>query len=401
MADDADSNMMTGSDDKHPPVVLQILPSLVTGGVERGTVDVARTLAEEGWHSMVASSGGPMVRELTRAGVTHLELPAESKNPMVMRANIDRLARIIRDHHVDIVHARSRAPAWSALAACRRTDTCFVTTFHGTYDTSLPFKRMYNSVMARGQRIIAISDFIARHLVETYKTNPARITVIHRGVDFTLFDPQNVSAERLVKLSQDWRLADGEPVIMLPGRLTDWKGQRVLLAALARLPTRNYRCLFVGDDQGRTGYRRELEGLIEKFELQSVVQLVGNCTDMPAAYMQADVIVSASTKPEAFGRVIVEAQAMGKSVIATDHGAAPELILLEKTGWLVPPADPAALADQLEFVMRLGSSERETLAREARAHVRGHFSKESMCSATLDVYRRVLTERETGCAVAA
>jgi glycosyltransferase involved in cell wall biosynthesis len=335
-----------------------------------------------------------MVRELTRAGVNHIEMPAESKNPLVMHANVDKLARIIRDYHVDIVHARSRAPAWSALAACWRTDTSFVTTFHGTYDTSLPFKRTYNSVMARGQRVIAISDFIARHLVDKYSTSPDRITVIHRGVDFELFDPQKINPERLVRHSQEWRLVDGVPVIMLPGRLTDWKGQRVLLAALAKLPNRNFRCLLVGDDQGRTGYRRELERLIEKFELQSVVQLVGNCTDMPAAYMLADVVVSASTKPEAFGRVIVEAQAMGKSVIATDHGAPPELVLLGKTGFLVPPADPAALAAQLEHVLALGSSERETLAREVRSHVRGRFSKETMCSATLDVYRRVLTEKE-------
>ncbi len=401
MADIADINMTTSSDDKHPPVVLQLLPSLVTGGVERGTVDVARTLAEEGWHSLVVSAGGPMVRELTRAGVNHIEMPAESKNPLVMHANVDKLARIIRDYHVDIVHARSRAPAWSALAACWRTDTSFVTTFHGTYDTSLPFKRTYNSVMARGQRVIAISDFIARHLVDKYSTSPDRITVIHRGVDFELFDPQKINPERLVRHSQEWRLVDGVPVIMLPGRLTDWKGQRVLLAALAKLPNRNFRCLLVGDDQGRTGYRRELERLIEKFELQSVVQLVGNCTDMPAAYMLADVVVSASTKPEAFGRVIVEAQAMGKSVIATDHGAPPELVLLGKTGFLVPPADPAALAAQLEHVLALGSSERETLAREVRSHVRGRFSKETMCSATLDVYRRVLTEKERNGSVVA
>ena len=393
--------MTIGSEENQPPVILQLLPSLVTGGVERGTVDVALTLVEEGWHSIVASSGGPMVRELTRAGVSHMEMAADSKNPMVMRANVDRLVRIIRANHVDIVHARSRAPAWSALAACRRTDAIFVTTFHGTYDTGLPLKRIYNSVMARGQRIIAISDFIARHLTEVYKTNPARVTVIHRGIDFALFDPHKIIPERLVKLSQDWRLQDGVPVIMLPGRLTDWKGQRVLLAALAELQTREFRCLLVGDDQGRTGYRRELEDLVEKHELQSVVRLVGDCTDMPAAYMLADVVVSASTKPEAFGRVIVEAQAMGKSVIATDHGAAPELIQLGKTGWLVPAGDPKALARQLETVLRLGSSERETLAHAARSHVRGRFSKEAMCSATLEVYRQVLTEREADGSVAA
>ena len=179
------------------------------------------------------------------------------------------------------------------------------------------------------------------------------------------------------------------PVIMLPGRLTDWKGQRVLLAALAKLSTRKFRCLLVGDDQGRSGYRRDLESFVSKHELQSVVHIVGHCKDMPAAYMLADVVISASTKPEAFGRIIVEAQAMGKSVIATDHGAAPELLLPNKTGWLLPPGDPISLANRIEIVLQLSPAERGKIAREARSHVSTRFSKEVMCNATLDVYRSV------------
>lgn len=371
------------------PVVLQLLPSLVTGGVERGTVDIARALTEVGWHSFVVSSGGPMVSELSRVGANHLELPVDSKNPLVMCANVRRLAEIIKKNGVDIIHARSRAPAWSGFAACRHTGAKFVTTFHGTYDTSMPLKRTYNSIMVRGQRIIAISKFIANHLVDTYKVAPERVSIIPRGVDFTLFNPHKISAERIIKLSRKWRLEDGVPVIMLPGRLTDWKGQRVLLAALAKLSTRKFRCLLVGDDQGRSGYRRDLELFVSKHELQSVVHIVGHCKDMPAAYMLADVVISASTKPEAFGRIIVEAQAMGKSVIATDHGAAPELLVPNKTGWLLPPGDPISLANRIEIVLQLSSAERAKIAREARTHVSAHFSKEVMCNSTLDVYQSV------------
>ena len=376
------------------PVVMQVVPALVTGGVERGTVDVAAALADAGWQSLVVSSGGPMVREILRAGAEHIELPVHSKNPMVMRSNVERLSSLIRERGVDIVHARSRAPAWSARRAARGAGARFMTTIHAPYNLGLPLKRLYNSVMADGDRVIAISAFIARHALEVYKADPERIRVIHRGVDIDHFDPAKVSAERIIKLSTDWRLQDGVPTVILPGRLTRWKGQTVLIEAIAKLERTDIRCLLVGSDQGRTGYRRELENLIAKRGLESVVHLVGDCKDMPAALMLADAVVSASTDPEAFGRVIVEAQAMGRPIIAADHGASQELVLPDETGWLVPPNDPDALANALRQVLALDAQARKTWARRAIARAQKLFTKQTMCAATLDVYRELLEEAQ-------
>ncbi len=393
---DADyPNMPPPSETSKAPVVMQVLPSLVTGGVERGAVDIAAALKAAGWGSIVVSSGGPMVREVERAGAEHIQLPTHSKNPLVIRANIARLAALVRSRGVDIVHARSRAPAWSAEAAARQTGAHFVTTFHATYNFRPAPKRWYNAVMTRGERIIAISDHIRRHIVRVYGVDPDRLRVIYRGIDFDLFDPQAVPPARVIKLATDWRLPDGIPVVMLPGRLTRWKGQAVLIEALARLGHDRVRCLLVGDEQGRSGYRRELEDLIARHRLQSVVHMTGPVGDMPAAYKLADVVVSASTDPEAFGRVMVEAQAMGRPVIAADHGSSRELVEPEGgTGWLVGPGDPDALAQAINTAIHLDTAAREALADRAIARVRQHFSKHGMCSATLAVYREVLSETQ-------
>lgn len=373
------------------PVVLQVLPALITGGVERGTIEIAQALVEAGWKAVVASEGGPMVRELARVGATHVELPMASKNPLVMHANVARLERVIGEHEVDIVHARSRAPAWSAKKAAERTGRHFLTTFHGTYNQGwFGLKRRYNKVMASGELVIAISNFIADHAFKTYGLAPERIRVIHRGVDLSRFDPVKVSQERIIQLAQRWRLPDGYPVIMLPGRLTRWKGQKVLIEALALLGRHDVRCLLVGSDQGRAGYRQELVDLVRKRGLTDVVHIVDECNDMPAAYMLTDVVVSASTDPEAFGRVVVEGQAMGRPVIASDHGAPPEAILAGRTGWLVPPADPRMLAQALSRFLALGPTEREEIAQAATAHVSANFSREAMCAKTLSVYAELM-----------
>ena len=375
-----------------PPVVLQVLPSLVTGGVERGTIDVATALTEAGCTAIVASNGGHMVRELDRIGVKHITLPLHSKKPWVIRANIAKLETIIREYGVDIVHARSRAPAWSALKACERTGAHFVTTFHGTYNMGwMGLKQRYNAVMTRGERVIAISHFISDHIQANYGIDPRKIRVVHRGVDLTKFDPHKVSQERIIQLALRWRLPDGYPVIMLPGRLTRWKGQAVLIEALAALGRRDVRCLLVGSDLGRTDYTDELKSLVERRGLTDIVHIVGDCQDMPAAYMLTDVVVSASTDPEAFGRVIVEAQAMGRPVIATSNGAGRENVLDGETGLLVPPTDPQALAEALNQVLALNPAQRELLADRSISFVKKNFSRELMCERTLDVYREVLT----------
>jgi glycosyltransferase involved in cell wall biosynthesis len=375
------------------PVILQILPSLGGGGVERGTVEMTAALTQAGWTAMVVSSGGPMVRDVERAGGTHIQLPAHSKNPFVMRKNVDRLAGLISEHGIDLIHARSRAPAWSALGAARRTGTPFVTTVHGPYGFNLPFKRLYNSVMTRGDRVIAISEFIRNYILDNYKkVDPNDIRVIHRGVNIDIFDPAKTSAERVIHLSTQWRIPDGIPVIMLPGRVTRWKGHLVLFEALAQIKDRPMRCLIVGDDQGRTGYRRELDAAIERLGLQSIVHIVGNCRDMAAAYKLSDVVVSASTEPEAFGRVVAEAQAIGKPVIAPNHGAAPEILLPEVTGWLVPPSDPQALARALEKALDMDTNAREQLAQAAITRVHENFTTKKMCDATIAVYRELLSD---------
>jgi glycosyltransferase involved in cell wall biosynthesis len=383
-----------------PPRVLQVLPRLVSGGVERGTIEISAALAAAGWGSYVASAGGKMAHELTRHGATHITLPLASKNPLVMHGNIARLAALIEEHDIDIVHARSRAPAWSAWAASRRTGRHFVTTFHNAYGDSTRLRRCYNSVMSRGERVIAISYFVAEHAATTYGIGADRLRVIHRGVDLARFDPQRISAERLIQLAKQWRLPDDRPIVMLPGRLTRWKGQLDLVSAIAALGQRDVLCLLVGSDEGRPAFRRELETTIAARGLGEVFQLVDDCNDMPAALMLADVVVSASNRPEGFGRVIVEAQAMGRPVVATDHGGARETVLPDETGWLVPPGDPRALAGAIAEALALSAEERAILAERAIAHARERFGIERMCAETLAAYGEILFPVEHAATVA-
>lgn len=374
--------------------ILQVLPGLgSSGGVERGTIEIAGCINDIGWRSLVASSGGARVHQLARAGAEHFELPLHSKNPITMWLNVGRLAKIIIDEKVDLVHARSRAPAWSAYRACQKTGVAFVTTFHGTYGARGELKRSYNRIMTKGERVIAISSFIAGHLKRIYGVAANRIRVIHRGVDIATFDPTKVSAERVVQLASAWRLEEGLPVVMLPGRLTRWKGQSILINAVARLGRKDIRCVLVGSDQGRGGYRKELEKQIRKLDLGSVVRIVDNCDDMPAAYMLADVVISASTDPEAFGRIVTEAQALGRPVIAPDHGGARETIVDGKTGWLVEPGNEEQLAKAIGHALDLNKDVRQIMADNAINNVRENFSKDQMCAKTLNVYREVFAER--------
>ena len=369
--------------------VLQVLPAMEMGGVERGTVQMAAALTDAGWGATVASSGGLMIHELARARAEHIDLPLAVKRPFRMLRNGDALADLINRREIDLVHARSRAPAWSALSAARRTGKPFVTTFHNAYGHNW-LKHHYNAVMAKGDRVIAISEFVAEHVRQAYGVDDDRLVTIHRGIDTNLFDPAKVSAERIIQVSRGWRLDDDRPVIMLPGRLTSWKGQAVLIEALAILGRQDVCCVLVGGDQGRTAYRAELEAAVRQHKLESVVRLVDHCRDMAAAYMLADAVVSASTRPEGFGRVAVEAQAMGRPVIATDHGGARETVWPEQSGWLVPPGDPGALAAALDRALELTQGEREVMAQNGRDNVEQNFTVTLMCQRTLDVYQSLL-----------
>jgi glycosyltransferase involved in cell wall biosynthesis len=373
-----------------PPMVLQVLPALHGGGVERGTIDVAIALKHAGWGAMVASEGGPMVRELARHGITHIELPLATKNPFKMRANVRRLADLVREHSVDIIHARSRAPAWSVEAAARRSGAHFITTFHGTYGDAWSLKRFYNAVMGRGERVIAISDFIGRLVQDRYHVDPARVRVIHRGVDIHLFDPDNVSQERVIQLATRWQLPDDRKIVLLPGRFSDWKGHSLVIEGLARLGRRDVLCVMAGVDTASADYTAELTELARAHDVMDMVRFVDFCRDMPAAYMLSDVVLSAATKPEAFGRTLAEALAMGRPVVGPAHGGALEIMQDHRTGWLFRPRNSESLASALHAALELDTPQRLRLAGEAMEDMRKRFSNEQMCQATLAVYTEVL-----------
>jgi len=375
------------------PAILQILPRLETGGVERGTIEMAEAILEAGGLPIVVSAGGKLVRDLERMDAVHVTLPVQSKNPLTIMKNAKALEKVIKQYDVKLVHARSRAPAWSARAAARKCKVPFITTFHGTYNRGpMGMKTPYNAVMASGDVVIAISQFIARHVQEHYKTPAEKIRTIPRGVDITKFDTDAVSAERMIKLATKWRLPEDVPVIMLPGRLTRWKGQHVLIKALSKFKDKNLRCLLVGSDQGRKKYRAGLDAAIAKYGLQSVVHIVDGCDDMAAAYLLSDFVVSASTDPEAFGRVVVEAQAMGRPVLASRHGGPLETVVPGETGWLFAPGDADDLAKTIETALATTQSERERMAVACIKRAREVYSRQAMCDSTLKVYAEVLEQ---------
>lgn len=375
------------------PRVLQLLPSLVSGGVERGTVDIAVALKQAAFGKpIVVSSGGPLVEQLEAQGIEHIPLAIDSKNPLRMKMNARTLADIIQQYKVDIVHARSRAPAWSGYWAAQQTGAHFITTFHGVYSRNIPvLKHAYNSVMAKGERVIAISDYVKDHITHYYDVPPEHIRLIHRGVDMKLFDPHAVPDGEVHKLRQEWRLKEAWPVILMPGRFTRWKGHLFLMKALAQLPRGlSYYCVCAGKREGSGNYYQELVDFIAEHNLQQYVRLVEPTRHIQVAYKLADVVVSASQRPEAFGRIAIEAQAMGKPIIATSIGGSRETVLHDVTGWLVDSIMTNDMEHAIEKALKLEPIQKYDIARKARAHVQEHFSLEKMCAATLKVYQEVM-----------
>ncbi len=371
--------------------ILQVLPKLDTGGAERVVIEIAEAVQSCGHIALIAAEPGALTNAALRTGAEIITLPLASKSPFTIHRNARRLEKLIRDRRVDLVHAHSRAPAWSAYWATRRTHTPFVTTYHGVYGENNAFKRRYNSVMARGDRVIAVSAFIAELIQARYGLPPEKLRIIPGGVDTIKFDPANVLGDRVSRLAHEWRVDNMDhPLIMLPGRLTSWKGQKTLISALARLRHADAIAILAGGDQGRSTYAASLTALAEHLGVVDRLRIAGHNEDMPAAMMLADIVVNASTNSEAFGRTIVEAQAMGRIVIATNHGGARETIIPNETGFLVPPGDAAALAEAIDTALDMPPDARVAWGRHARAHIMQNYSIAAMQQAVLNVYAELL-----------
>ena len=355
-------------------------------------MEIARAIVAAGGRALVASAGGRMEARLQAEGGELVRLPLASKNPLRMRLNASRLKRLARREGVDLIHARSRAPAWSGLWAARAIGTPFVTTYHGAYNEQGRAKRRYNAVMAKGEPVIAVSAFIAEMIQQRYGTPPERIRTIPRGADLSQFSQEAVMPDRIAELVTRWGIEDeSRPIFMLPGRLTRWKGQEVFVDACAILRERRGPCflgLMVGGAGTNAEYAAALDRRILAANVGDCARMTGACSDMPAAYLLSDCVVSASTDPEAFGRVAVEAQAMARPVLASDHGGARETVEHAVTGLLVPPGDATALADAMEEFLDLTEEEHLAVTRAARERAATLFSIERMQEATLDVYEQ-------------
>ena len=390
----------------HRPTILQIIPRLDTGGAELATIEITDAVVRAGGRAIVVTEGGRMAERVTAAGGELIAFDAGTKNPFAMWRNAARIVEIVAREQVDLIHARSRAPAWSALAAARRTGKPFVTTYHGAYGEKDPFKRAYNSVMARGDVVIANSQYTADLIRSRYNTPLERIAVIARGVDLDTFDAARIEPARMSALRAKWGIESGARVILHAARLTGWKGQAIVIDALAQLAARGLGSdavlVLAGDAQGRDGYVGELRERARACGVEDRVHLAGHVEDIAAAYATAYVTVVASIEPEAFGRAAAEALAVGCPVITTNLGAPPEIVLAEPavavdriTGWVVPP-NADGLARALEFALSQSRGDREGMGQRAIADIRARFTLDAMKQQTLQVYDRLLGTRLAG-----
>ncbi|MDO4162269.1 MAG: glycosyltransferase family 4 protein [Pseudomonadota bacterium] len=372
-------------------VVLQVLPELGQGGVELGTIEVASELQKHGIENYVASEGGRMEYNLERIKVKHFTLPLKTKNIFKMYLNALRLSKIIKKYGITIVHARSRAPAWSAYWAAKRCGVHFVTTFHGTYGLGpWGIKKFYNKIMTYGERVIAISNHIRQHILKNYKVDESKIRLIHRCVNIDNFNVETTSAERMIKYLEDNNIPEATPIVTLIGRLTNWKGQKLLIEALHRIADEDFFCVIIGDDQGRKKYAAELRKMIEKYGMTERFLFIRNVKDIPAAMMVSDVVLSTSIEPEAFGRIAIEGQAMGRVVVASDIGGSVETVIDGITGRLYKSTSAEALAEAIKWALHLSSEEREKIGAAGIKNVKEHFTKRIMCDKTIEVYKELV-----------
>lgn len=372
-------------------VVLQVLPELGQGGVELGTIEIASELQKRGIENYVASEGGRMEYNLERIKVKHFTLPLKTKNIFKMYLNSLRLARIIKKYGITIVHARSRAPAWSAYWAAKRCGVHFVTTFHGTYGLGpWGIKKFYNKIMTYGERVIAISNHIKQHILKNYKTDESKIRLIHRCVNMENFNMETTSAERMIKYLEDNNIPEDKPIVTLIGRLTNWKGQKLLIEALHLIDNEDFFCVIIGDDQGRKKYSSELRKMIANYNMTDRFLFIRNVKDIPAAMMVSDVVLSTSIEPEAFGRIAIEGQAMGRVVVASNIGGSVETVIDGVTGRLYESTSAKALAEAIDWALHLSTDEREKIGAAGIKNVKEHFTKQIMCDKTIEVYKELI-----------
>ena len=374
------------------PVVMQILPALNVGGVERGTIEVARAIIEAGGKAIVVSSGGQLVPQLQRIGAVHITLPVHVKNPLKWGGVRRELRKAMVAYHVDIVHVRSRAPAWIALPAARSLNLKVISTIHGKFGATNFFKRRYNQKMLQADHVIAISHYV-KSLITTHYPKAAiedKFTVVHRGVDMRYFDPAVVKQGRIINEATRLALPDDRPVVMMPARPSPWKGHQILLQAVAKMPQKNFTLVLLGIADARPKFYDSIDVQVKRLGLESIVRLAEKSTDVPAAMMLADVIVMPSIEPEPFGRVAIEAQAMGRPVVAFNHGGATESITDGQTGFLAEPNNVDDLAEKITQALSLGPRQRKKLAEAAIAHIEGEFTITKMCDTTIAIYESLL-----------
>ena len=377
--------------------VLQVIPKLGYGGAETGCYDLAHYLSEKECKSIIVTSGGPLLKFIRKEKVKIIKLPVQSKNPFIILLNTLLISVIVIFNNITIVHARSRAPAWSCYLSCLLTRRKFVTTFHGTYNFTNSIKKFYNSIMVRSKLVIAGSNFIFNHINENYQKyrNPKnKLLVIFRGINLEYFNNKNISQKKLSQLINEWKIDENKFKILLPGRLTTWKGQEKFIESLNILiedhDKQNFQAIILGSDQGRNVYTKKLYNLVERYNLNQKVLFVSHCNDMPLAYSIADVVVSSSIEPEAFGRVAVEAQAMKKPIIASNIGGSKETIIDGKTGFLYKFDDPRELANNLNKIMGLDKDTLNLIGNEGRKNVSKKFDVEKMCHTTFSEYKKLL-----------
>ena len=378
--------------------VLQVIPKLDYGGAETGCYDLAHFLPEQGCKAFIVTSGGVLLKFIKKEKVKVFRLPVQSKNPILILFNAIIISLIILIYNINIVHARSRAPAWSCLIATKITARKFVTTFHGTYNFSNRFKKFYNSVMVRSHLIIAGSNFIFSHINENYGdfflNRKRKLLVIFRGINANYFNPQKISLSKIEKFSKKNSIDRYKFIILLPGRLSFWKGQKIFIEALKLLSEQNnnqpFEGIIIGGDQGRSVYKKQLIALVERYRLKKIIKFIDHCDEMPVAYKIANLVCSCSSEPEAFGRVSVEAQSMGIPIVASDIGGSTETIVKDKTGFLFKSGDSNALTNAIIMVMQKDYNSLKSIGFEGRKNILKKFDVDKMCHTTFTEYKKLI-----------